>query len=64
VPPADEPPRKPGRPPLTPNESSVRVSFRLPSHEYDSLYRRAQSARTDMSTVIRRRLRGDDEDED
>jgi hypothetical protein len=61
---ADPPPRKPGRPPLDPNDPSVRVCFRLPGRQYDDLYHRAQRERTDVGTIIRRRLRDDDSDTD
>jgi hypothetical protein len=53
-------PKKTGRPPLDPNDPSVRVCFRMPGQQYDALYRRAQQQRTTVGTVIRRSLkRGD-----
>jgi hypothetical protein len=42
----------------------VRVCFRLPGRQYDDLYHRAQRERTDVGTIIRRRLRDDDSDTD
>ena len=45
--------KRPGRPPLDPNDQSVNVCFRLPGQQYDDLYRRAQKERTSIGDVIR-----------
>jgi hypothetical protein len=57
---ADRPPprRKPprGRPPLDPDDSSVKVCVALPSRRYDVLYRRATQARLTIPEFIRQAL--------
>jgi len=55
--------RRNGRPPLDDHDVSVRVSFRVPSREYDDLYHRAQRQRVNISDVIRRCLRSEHDDE-
>jgi hypothetical protein len=61
----DSPPRRNGRPPIDANDrTSIPVSFRLPSRQFDRLYQRAQRARSTPADVIRRALsRPDDDDE-
>jgi hypothetical protein len=48
--------RKPGRPPLNEDNPSVSVCVKLPSHQYDDIYEKAQRARISVPEVIRRRL--------
>jgi len=60
---SNDPPRKPGRPPLAPNDPSVPVCFKIPGRQYDDLYRRAQQERTSIGAVIRRSLQRDDDDD-
>jgi hypothetical protein len=59
----NEPPRKPGRPPLDPAHPSVPVCFKVPARQYDDLLRRAQQERTSVGAVIRRSLQRDDDDD-
>jgi hypothetical protein len=47
---------RPGRPPLDPNDPSVRVTLKIPSRHYDALYARASGARTSVPEMIRRML--------
>jgi len=58
------PPRAPGRPRLDERETSVQVCVSLPARQYDDLYKAATTARLSVPEVIRRRLRGDDDDDD
>jgi hypothetical protein len=52
-----EPPRRPGRPPLDPDDPSVPVHVKLPSKQYDLLYERARQERTTIPELVRRALR-------
>jgi hypothetical protein len=52
----DAPRRRKGRPPLDPNDRSVKVSFSVPSHQYDLLYRAASDRRVGVPELIRRWL--------
>jgi hypothetical protein len=54
---------KRGRPPIANDDPSVGVHLRLPSKQYDSIYERAQRAKTTVPDLIRRVLNGTDEDE-
>ena len=46
---------RPGRPPLDPDDPSVRVGVSLPSKEYDDLYARARRERAKgVPEMIRR----------
>jgi len=51
--------RKPGRPPLDPNDPSVEVCVALPAKRYDDLYTRARLERVSIQELIRRSLRAD-----
>jgi hypothetical protein len=46
-------PKKPGRPPLEPNQRSADVHVSLPAHTYDRVYEHAAKARTSVPHVIR-----------
>jgi hypothetical protein len=50
--------RKPGRPPLDPTDPSVDVYFRLPSKQYEELWKRAVKDRCSVPEHIRRLLTG------
>jgi hypothetical protein len=56
--------RRNGRPPLDDTDQSVRISFRVPSRQYDDLCQRAQRERVNISDVIRRHLPEHDDDDD
>ena len=62
--PEDRTPRRNGRPPLDDHDTSVRVSVRLPSRQYDDLCARAQRDRVQLSDVLRRRITDYDDDDD
>jgi hypothetical protein len=49
--------RSPGRPPLDDNDPSTQVGVRMPSKQFDDLYRRAQRERVSVAEIIRRELR-------
>ena len=49
--------KRPGRPPLDPNDPSVRVGTRVTGKTYDELYARAKDARVSISEFIRLQLR-------
>jgi hypothetical protein len=44
---------KRGRPPLDPDDPSVKVCLSLPGKRYDALWRAATDARTTVGAVIR-----------
>ena len=49
--------KRTGRPPLDPNDrQSVRVCVRIPTKQYDELYRQAAGGRVSVPEVIRQRL--------
>jgi hypothetical protein len=52
---SDPPPprRGRGRPPLDPHDPSVDVHVRVPSRQYDALYRRARDARLTVAEYLR-----------
>jgi hypothetical protein len=54
--------KRPGRPPLDPDDPAVDVHLRLPSKQYDDVYQRAQQAKTTVPDLIRRMLKGSAED--
>jgi hypothetical protein len=45
--------RRPGRPPLDDADTTVRMSFRLPTRKYDALCTRAKVARLTLSEFVR-----------
>ena len=45
-----------GRPRLEADDPSVRLSFRLPTKQYDALCTRAHDARVNLSEFVRTRL--------
>jgi hypothetical protein len=45
-----------GRPPLDVEDPSVDIHLRLPSKQYDQIYRSAQDARVTVPEWIRRRV--------
>ena len=47
---------RPGRPPLDDDDESVPVSLKLPSKQYDDLWRQAQAQEVSVPEVIRRTL--------
>jgi hypothetical protein len=51
------PPKRPGRPPLDPNDPTVNTHVRLPSKLYDEAYARAQKDRVTVPEAIRRALK-------
>jgi hypothetical protein len=51
-----EKPKRGGRPPLDPDDPSVDVHVRLPSKQYDAVYRLAQHARVTVPEMFRRGL--------
>lgn len=48
--------KRTGRPPLDPQDPSIRMGFRVSSKQYDALYVRAKDARMNVSEFIRDRL--------
>ena len=50
-------PRRRGRPPVDPTDTSKSVSVKVPSKEYDELYRRAHRAGVSVPEIVRRDLR-------
>ena len=50
--------RKPGRPPLDPSDPALDVYFRLPSKQYEALWKRAAQDRCSVPEYIRRVLTG------
>jgi hypothetical protein len=48
--------KRPGRPPLTPDEDSVHVSVRLSVKQFDDTQRQATEARVTMAEWIRQML--------
>ena len=48
--------KRPGRPPLDPDDPSVKFSLTLPSKRYDALCRRAAADRETIADVLRRAL--------
>lgn len=59
-----QPPRGPGRPPLDATDrTSVGVSFRLPSRQYDALVQRAARDRTSVADAVRRAVRSRRDDD-
>jgi hypothetical protein len=49
-------PRRPGRPPIDPNDPSVKVSISLPSRQYDAFCERARREGVGVPAIIRREL--------
>ena len=56
--------RRPGRPPLDPDDPSTTVNVRLPGREYDRLYTIAQQQRLTVPEMIRRALARDRRDDE
>jgi len=48
--------KRPGRPPLTPDEDSVHLSVRLSVKQFDDTQRQAMEARVTMAEWIRQML--------
>jgi hypothetical protein len=48
--------RRPGRPPVSPNDTSVQVGLTLPAKEYDRLCKKALRLEISVAEVIRREL--------
>ena len=48
--------KRPGRPPLDPDDPTVKFSLCLPSKRYDALCRAAATERQTVSDVLRRAL--------
>jgi len=48
--------KRPGRPPLDPDDPSVKLSLTLPSKRYDALCRLAAADHQSLSDVLRRAL--------
>jgi Arc/MetJ-type ribon-helix-helix transcriptional regulator len=61
----ERPPKRRGRPPIDPDDPSVTLNVRLPSHQFDQLCHRAHAGRRGVSEVVRALvkswLRQDDE---
>jgi hypothetical protein len=51
------PPKRPGRPPLDTAGSSVAVTLRIPSKDYDRVFIEAHRGRVTVSELLRRKLR-------
>jgi hypothetical protein len=49
-------PRRTGRPPIADDDPSTSVHVRLPSRQYDEVYRQAQLERVSIPEIIRRSL--------
>ena len=47
------PKRRPGQPPLDPTDTSVRLSFRLTTKQYDLAYKQASAARLTLAQYLR-----------
>lgn len=56
--------RRPGRPRLAKDDTSVVVSVAMPSRQYDRAFERAQRARVSVPEVLRRALRASDDDDE
>jgi hypothetical protein len=50
--------RRPGRPPLDDDDPSTQMSLRLPSKQYDAVYRAAERARVTVPEYIRQTVSG------
>jgi len=51
---ADDTPKRPrGRPRLAPGDESISVQFRLPTKQYDELYREASRQRVSLADMLR-----------
>jgi hypothetical protein len=48
--------KRPGRPPLTPDEESVHLSVRLSAKQFDDTQRQATEARLSMAEWVRQML--------
>jgi len=48
--------RRPGRPPVSPDDTSVQVGLTLPTKEFDRLCRKALRLDISIAEVIRREL--------
>jgi predicted HicB family RNase H-like nuclease len=49
--------RSPGRPPLAPNDPSVRMTVRVPSTQFDATYAAARDARQSVAEFVRGALK-------
>lgn len=59
--------RRPGRPPIDDEDPSATVHLRLPSKQYDALYKQARQDRVSVPEAIRCALardRREDQDDD
>jgi hypothetical protein len=50
--------RSPGRPPLAPNDPTVRLTVRVPSTQFDATWHAARDARVTVAEFVRGALRG------
>jgi len=48
--------KRPGRPPLNPDDPAVTMCLSLPATRYDDLYRQARAARVSVPELVRRLL--------
>lgn len=48
--------KRTGRPPLDPDDRSVRVCVTMPAKRYDALYREASGGRMSVPEVIRQKI--------
>jgi hypothetical protein len=51
------PPKRPGRKPLDPHDSSVKVTATVTSSDFDALIEDAKQARLPLAELLRRKLR-------
>jgi hypothetical protein len=49
-------PRRPGRPPLSPDEGSVKICLTVPTRKYDALDAQAREERVSIPELVRRSL--------
>jgi hypothetical protein len=49
---------RPGRPPLAPNDPSVRLTVRVPATQFDASWQKARDARVTLAEFVRGALRG------